>query len=43
VVGRTAIGWPLTETRVAGELLDSADEIDGGTIVLMISPLELPS
>ncbi|HYN35251.1 MAG TPA: hypothetical protein VES40_21680, partial [Ilumatobacteraceae bacterium] len=35
-LGRTAIGWPLTEMWVAGELLESSDEIDHGTFVLMI-------
>jgi hypothetical protein len=43
-LGRTPIGWPLTEMWVAGALLGSSDEIDHGTIVLMIDlpPDELP-
>ncbi len=43
-LGRTPIGWPLTEMWVAGALLESSDEIDHGTIVLMIDlpPDELP-
>jgi hypothetical protein len=43
-LNRTAIGWPLTGMWVAGALLESADEIDHGTVVLMIDlpPDELP-
>ncbi len=43
-LGRTPIGWPLTEMWVAGALLESSDEIDHGTVVLMIDlpPDELP-
>lgn len=41
---RSATGWPLTEMWVAGALLESSDEIDHGTVVLMIDlpPDELP-
>jgi len=43
-LGRTAVGWPLTEMWVTGVLLESADEIDHGAVVLMIDlpPDELP-
>jgi hypothetical protein len=43
-LSRTPIGWPLTEMWVAGALLESSDEIDHGTVVLMIDlpPDELP-
>jgi hypothetical protein len=43
-LSRTPIGWPLTEMWVAGELLESSDEIDHGTVVSMIDlpPDELP-
>lgn len=41
---QTEIGWPLDEMWVGGALLEPADEIDHGTIVLMIDlqPDELP-
>ena len=32
----TEIGWPLDEMWVAGALLEPADEIDHGTVILMI-------
>lgn len=40
----TEIGWPLDELWVAGALLEPADEIDHGAVVLMIDlpPDELP-
>jgi hypothetical protein len=40
----TEIGWPLEELWVAGPLLEPADEIDSGTVILMIDlpPDELP-
>lgn len=40
----TENGWPLDEMWVAGALLEPADEIDHGTVVLMIDlqPDELP-
>jgi hypothetical protein len=38
------IGWPLDEMWVAGTLLEPADEIDHGRVILMIGlpPDELP-
>ncbi len=40
----TEIGWPLDEMWATGALLEPADEIDHGTVVLMIDlpPDELP-
>lgn len=40
----TEIGWPLAELWVTGALLDPVDEIEHGSVVLMIdlSPAELP-
>jgi hypothetical protein len=41
---RSSVDWPLTEMWVAGHLLDRVEEIDHGTVVLMIDlpPNELP-
>ena len=40
----TELGWPLEELWVAGALLDSIDELDHGSVVLMLDlpPDELP-
>lgn len=40
----TEIGWPLAELWVTGALLDPADELEHGSVVLMIDlpPDELP-
>jgi hypothetical protein len=41
---RTEVGWPLAELWVTGALLDPVDEIEHGSVVLMIDlpPDELP-
>jgi hypothetical protein len=41
---RSPVDWPLTEMWVAGHLLERTEEVDHGTVVLMIDlpPDELP-
>lgn len=40
----TDIGWPLQELWVTGELLETGDELDSGSVILMldVAPEELP-
>ena len=43
-LAQSPVDWPLVEMWVAGPLLDRAEEVDHGTVVLMIdlAPDELP-